>query len=224
MLKIMSNKWIQLFFESKIPFCIHKLYKGDALIFKFYTNCKPLIIVFYGTVYIMKVFTNGESIFLAILTGNSLIDFSVNSFDSDYIYYKVVALENTYFIKFCWLDYITHFKYLSTLVKLLDLFRYTLQQYENSSYILSHKSTRYRVIQLLLFLCREFGILNNNYIIIPFEISQKTISYITGSNPITVNKVIRYLINRLLVKYIVKKRILICYSSFFSYSQDKTIT
>nr|YP_010196241.1 global nitrogen transcriptional regulator [Gracilaria caudata]UAD83638.1 global nitrogen transcriptional regulator [Gracilaria caudata] len=220
----MSNKWMQLFFESEIPFYIYKLYKGDALIFKFYVKCKPLIIVFYGTVYIMKVFTNGESIFLAILTSNSIIDFSSNSFDSNYIYYKVVALENTYFIKFCWLEYITHFKYLSTVVKLLDLFRYTLQQYENSSCILLHKSTRYRVIQLLLFLCREFGILNNNYIIIPFELSQKTISYITGSNPITVHKIIHYLINKLFVKYAVNKRILICYASFFSYLQNNKVT
>nr|YP_010195831.1 global nitrogen transcriptional regulator [Crassiphycus birdiae]UAD83228.1 global nitrogen transcriptional regulator [Crassiphycus birdiae] len=223
-LRIMSNEWMQLFFESKIPFYIYKLYKGDALIFKFYAKCKPLIIVFYGTVYIMKVFTNGESIFLAILTSNSIIDFGFNSCDSNYIYYKVVALENTYFIKFCWLDYINNFQYLSTVIKLLDLFRYTLHQYENSSYILSHKSTRYRVIQLLLFLCREFGILNNNYIIIPFELSQKTISYITGSNPITVNKIIRYLVNRLFIQYVVHKRILICYSSFFSYLQDNKVT
>nr|UAD84254.1 global nitrogen transcriptional regulator [Gracilaria changii] len=220
----MSNRWIQLFFESAVPFYIYKLYKGDALICKLYTKYKPSIILFYGTVYIMKVFTNGDSIFIAILTHNSIIDFSFSSFDSNYIYYKVIALESTYFIKFCWVDYITRFKYLSTLVKPIDLFRYTLYQYENSSYILSHKSTKYRVVQLLLFLCREFGILKNNYIIIPFEISQKTISYITGSNPITVNKVIRYLVNRLFVKYVIKNRILICYFSLLVYLQDNKLT
>nr|YP_009510933.1 global nitrogen transcriptional regulator [Gracilaria gracilis]AXI96606.1 global nitrogen transcriptional regulator [Gracilaria gracilis] len=216
----MRNKWMHLFFESKIPFYIYKLYKGDALIFRYDSKHKPLMIVFHGTVYVMKIFTNSESLFLAILTNNSIIDFN---FNSNYAYYKVIALENTYLVKFFWLDYITHFKYLSTLVKLLDLFRYTLIQYEKSSCILLHKSIRYRVIQLLLLLCKEFGILNNNYIIIPFELSQKTISCITGSNPITVNKVIKDLINRLFIKYVVKRKILICYFSFFSYLRDNKI-
>nr|YP_010198287.1 global nitrogen transcriptional regulator [Gracilaria ornata]UAD86703.1 global nitrogen transcriptional regulator [Gracilaria ornata] len=217
----MSNKWKQLFFESEIPFYIYKLNKGDSLVFKYQTKYKPLIIVFYGTVYIMKIFTNSESIFLAILTNKSIIDF--NFFDSNYIYYKVVALENTYFIKLFWLDYIAHCHYLSTSIKFLDLFRYTLRQYESSSYVLMHKSIRYRVVQLLLLLCKDFGVLNNNYVLIPFELSQKTISYITGSNPITVNKVVNFLIKRLFIKYIVKNKILICYFSFFSYLRNNKI-
>uniref|UniRef100_A0AAU7YPD7 Global nitrogen transcriptional regulator n=1 Tax=Gracilaria hainanensis TaxID=2871843 RepID=A0AAU7YPD7_9FLOR len=217
----MSNKWMRLFFELEIPFYIYKLHKGDGLIFKYRTNYKPFIIVFYGVVYIMKIFPNGESIFLAVLTNDSIIDFNLS--DHNYGYYKVVALENTYFIKFFWLNYITHFKYLSTSVKLLDLFRYTLRQYENSSFVLIHKSIRYRIMQLLLLLCKEFGVLNKNYIIIPFELSQKTISYITGSNPVTVNKIINFLIKRLFIKYILKKKIVICYFSFFSYLCDNKI-
>nr|YP_010198491.1 global nitrogen transcriptional regulator [Gracilaria pachydermatica]UAD86907.1 global nitrogen transcriptional regulator [Gracilaria pachydermatica] len=219
----MSSKWKQLFFESEIPFYIYKLNKGDSLIFKYQTKHKPLIIVFYGTVYVMKIFTNNEAIFLAILTNKSIIDFNFDFFDSSYVYYKVVALENTYFIKFFWLDYIAHCKYLSTSIKLLDLFRYTLRQYESSSYILMHKSIRYRVVQLLLLLCKDFGILNNNYVLIPFELSQKTISYITGSNLITVNKIVNFLITRLFIKYI-KHKILICYFSFFSYLRNNKIT
>nr|YP_010196034.1 global nitrogen transcriptional regulator [Gracilaria bursa-pastoris]UAD83431.1 global nitrogen transcriptional regulator [Gracilaria bursa-pastoris] len=220
----MSNKWKQLFFESEIPFYIYKLNKGDSLIFKYQTKYKSLIIVFYGTVYIMKIFTNSESLFLAILTNKSIIDF--NFFDSNYVYYKVVALENTYFIKFFWLDYIVHCQYLSTSIKLLDLFRDTLRQYESSSYVLMHKSIRYRVFQLLLLLCKDFGVLNNNnnYVLIPFELSQKTISYIIGSNPITVNKVVSFLIKRMFIKYIVKNKILICYFSFFNYLRNNKIT
>nr|YP_010198873.1 global nitrogen transcriptional regulator [Gracilaria tikvahiae]UAD88106.1 global nitrogen transcriptional regulator [Gracilaria tikvahiae]UAD88309.1 global nitrogen transcriptional regulator [Gracilaria tikvahiae] len=218
----MSSKWKQIFSESEIPFYIYKLNKGDSLIFQYQAKYQPLIIVFYGTVYIMKIFTNSEAIFLAILTNKSIIDF--NFFDSNYVYYKVVALENTYLIKFFWLDYIAHCKYLSTSIKLLDLFRYTLRQYESSSYILMHKSIRYRVVQLLLLLCKDFGILNNNYVLIPFELSQKTISYITGSNPITVNKIVNFLIKRLFIKYIVKNKIIICYFSFFSYLRNSKIT
>ncbi|KAI0556486.1 Global nitrogen regulator (chloroplast) [Gracilaria domingensis] len=220
----MGNKWKRLFFESEIPFYIYKLNKGDSLIFKYQIKSKPLIIVFYGTVYVMKIFTNSESIFLAILTNKSIIDLNFNFFDVNYFYYKVVALENTYFIKFFWLDYITHCQYLSTSIKLLDLFRYTLRQYESSSYILIHKSIRYRVIQLLLLLCKDFGVLNNDYILIPFELSQKTISYITGSNPITVNKIMNFLIQQFFIKYIVKNKIIICYFSFFSYLRNNKIT
>nr|UAD87899.1 global nitrogen transcriptional regulator [Gracilaria textorii] len=220
----MSSKWKQLFFELEIPFYIYKLNKGDSLIFKYQTKYQPLIIVFYGTVYIMKIFTNSEAIFLAILTNKSIIDFNFNFFDSNSVYYKVVALENTYLIKFFWLDYIIHCKYLSTSLKLLDLFRYTLRQYESSSYILMHKSIRYRVVQLLLLLCKDFGILNNNYVLIPFELSQKTISCITGSNSITINKIVNFLIKRLFIKYIVKNKIVICYFSFFSYLRNNKIT
>nr|YP_009244576.1 global nitrogen transcriptional regulator [Agarophyton chilense]AMK96818.1 global nitrogen transcriptional regulator [Agarophyton chilense]ASP44713.1 global nitrogen transcriptional regulator [Agarophyton chilense]UAD84456.1 global nitrogen transcriptional regulator [Agarophyton chilense] len=216
----MDNKWMRLFLESETPFYVYKLKKGDSLIFQYSTNYKPVVIVFYGTVYMMKIFTNGESFFLAILTSNSIIDFNITSLGSNYFYYKVIALENTYFIKFIWLDSIANFKYLSNIFKLMDVFRYTLRQYENSSCILLHKSIRYRVIQLLLFLCREFGVLNNNYIAIPFELSQKTISYITGSNPITVNKIINDLSNKLLIKYISKKKNLVCYFSFFRYLHD----
>nr|YP_009732247.1 global nitrogen transcriptional regulator [Gracilaria spinulosa]QHS70716.1 global nitrogen transcriptional regulator [Gracilaria spinulosa] len=218
----MSNKWNQLFFESEIPFYIYKLNKGDSLIFKYQIKYKPLIIIFYGTVYVMKIFTNSESIFIAILTNKSVIDF--NCLDSNYVYYKVVALENTYFIKFFCLDYSANYQYLLTSIKLLDLFRYTLKQYESSLYILMHKSIRYRVVQLLLLLCRDFGVLNKNYVFIPFELSQKTISYITGSNPITVNKVMHFLIKRLFIKYIVKNKILICYFSFFNYLRNNKIT
>nr|YP_010198083.1 global nitrogen transcriptional regulator [Gracilaria multipartita]UAD86499.1 global nitrogen transcriptional regulator [Gracilaria multipartita] len=220
----MSNKWKQLFFESKIPFYIYKLNKGDSLIFKYQTKYKSLIIVFYGTVYIMKIFTNSESIFLAILKNKSIIDF--NFFDSNYVYYKVVALENTYFIKFFWLDYIVHCQYLSDSIKLIDLFRNTVKQYESSSYVLMHKSIRYRIVQLLLLLCKDFGVLNNNnhYVLIPFELSQKTISYIIGSNLISVNKVMNFLIKRMFIKYIVKNKILICYFSFFNYLRNNKIT
>nr|YP_009509365.1 global nitrogen transcriptional regulator [Gracilaria vermiculophylla]AXI97015.1 global nitrogen transcriptional regulator [Gracilaria vermiculophylla]QXU75218.1 global nitrogen transcriptional regulator [Gracilaria vermiculophylla]WDZ67951.1 global nitrogen transcriptional regulator [Gracilaria vermiculophylla] len=216
----MYNEWMQLFLESETSFYVYKLQKGDALVFQRPIHDNPVVIVFYGTVYIMKIFTNGESFFLAILNSNSIIDFN---FNSDYTYYKVIALENTYLIKFFWLDFISNFKYLSTVFRLIDLFRYTLKQYENSSYILLHKSVKYRVVQLLLFLCREFGVLNKHYIAIPFELSQKTISYITGSNPITVNKIMKDLVDKLLIKYISKKKILICYFSFFCYLRDHKI-
>nr|YP_009510729.1 global nitrogen transcriptional regulator [Gracilaria ferox]AXI96402.1 global nitrogen transcriptional regulator [Gracilaria ferox] len=217
----MSNKWEQLFFESEIPFYTYKLNKGDALILNYQAKCKPFTIICYGTVYLMKIFTNSESIFISILTYKSIIDF--NFFDSNYIYYKVVALENTYFMKFFWLDYIAHCQYLSTSIKLLDLFRYTLRQYESSSSILIHKSIKYRVVQLLLLLCKDFGVLNNNYVLIPFELSQKTISYITGSNQTTVNKVVNFLIERLFIKYVIKNKIVICYFSFFIYLRNNKI-
>nr|YP_010199072.1 global nitrogen transcriptional regulator [Hydropuntia urvillei]UAD88521.1 global nitrogen transcriptional regulator [Hydropuntia urvillei] len=211
----MNYQCEQLFFESNNSFYIYKLYKGDSIVFKNSLPYNPSFIVFYGTVYIMKIFTNGESIFLVLLTSNSLLNF--NSSNSNYAYYKVIALENTYLIKLYKLNSVNHLMYFSNVINLLDLFYYTLKQYESSYYILLHKSIKYRIIQLLLLLCREFGILNSNYIIIPFEISQKTLSHITGSNPTTVNKIINDLIRKLLIKYVVKKKILICYFSFFQY-------
>nr|YP_009732045.1 global nitrogen transcriptional regulator [Gracilaria edulis]QHS70517.1 global nitrogen transcriptional regulator [Gracilaria edulis]UAD85682.1 global nitrogen transcriptional regulator [Gracilaria edulis] len=211
----MNSQSHLLFCTSKNFCCVYKLYKGDTLIFKDDLTCNSLFIIFYGTVYIMKIFTNGESIFSSLLTSNSVINSNFSS--SSYIRHKIIALENTYLIKFFNLDAINSSLYLSNTINLFNLFSYTLSQYEISSYILVHKSVKYRIIQLLLLLCRQFGVLNYNYVLIPFEISQKTLINITGGHINAVNRVMNDLIRNLLVKYSSKNKILVCYFSFFRY-------
>nr|YP_009511138.1 global nitrogen transcriptional regulator [Hydropuntia rangiferina]AXI96811.1 global nitrogen transcriptional regulator [Hydropuntia rangiferina]UAD87491.1 global nitrogen transcriptional regulator [Hydropuntia rangiferina] len=217
----MNNQSHLLFYTLKNFCCVYKLYKGDTLIFKDDLKCNSLFIVFYGTVYVMKIFTNGESIFLSLLTSKSVINFSFSN--SNYIHHKIIALENTYLIKFFSVNAINSSSYFSNTINLFNLFSYTLGQYEISSYILVHKSIKYRIIQLLLLLCRQFGILNYNYVLIPFEISQKTLINITGGNINAVNRVMNDLVTNLLVKYISKNKILVCYFSFFTYLNTNKI-
>nr|YP_009237845.1 global nitrogen transcriptional regulator [Gracilariopsis lemaneiformis]YP_009294752.1 global nitrogen transcriptional regulator [Gracilariopsis chorda]AJO68393.1 global nitrogen transcriptional regulator [Gracilariopsis lemaneiformis]AML79814.1 global nitrogen transcriptional regulator [Gracilariopsis lemaneiformis]AOM67012.1 global nitrogen transcriptional regulator [Gracilariopsis chorda]UAD88930.1 global nitrogen transcriptional regulator [Gracilariopsis chorda] len=219
----MNNKWVQLLLELDIPFYIYKLNKGDSIISKCKYKNNSAAIILYGTVYTLKMFTNGECICIAILNCNNIIDFNFSTLDKDYVYYKVIALEETYLINFCWWDFISIFNYLPIAVKIFYLFRNTLKKYEMVCYVISHKSIKYRVIQLLVLLCQEFGTVNSDFIKIPFEISQTTISHIIGSNIITVNKIMRDLIGKLLIKYIVKKKTLICYFSLLTYLRNNKI-
>nr|YP_009511545.1 global nitrogen transcriptional regulator [Gracilariopsis mclachlanii]AXI97422.1 global nitrogen transcriptional regulator [Gracilariopsis mclachlanii] len=219
----MNNKWVQLLLELDIPFYVYKLNKGDSIISKYKHKNSSAAIILYGTVYVLKMFTNGEAICVALLNHNNIIDFNFSTLDKDYVYYKIIALEETYLINFYWLDFICIFNYLPIAIKIFNLFRNTLKKYEMTSYVISHKSIRYRIIQLFVLLCQEFGYINNNCIKIPFEISQLTISNMIGSNTITVNKIMRDLINQFLIKYIVKKKILICYFPLFTYLRNNKI-
>nr|YP_010199481.1 global nitrogen transcriptional regulator [Gracilariopsis tenuifrons]AXF36132.1 global nitrogen transcriptional regulator [Gracilariopsis tenuifrons]UAD89339.1 global nitrogen transcriptional regulator [Gracilariopsis tenuifrons] len=219
----MNNQWVQLFLELNIPFYIYKLNKGDSIIYKCKNKNNSAAIILHGTVYILKMFTNTEGVCIAILNYNNIIDFHFSTLEKDYVYYQVIALEETYLINFYWWDFISVVNYLPIAIKILYLFRNTLKKYEMISYVISHKSIRYRFIQLLVLLCQEFGTVNNHSIKIPFEVSQTTISHIIGSNTITVNKIMRDLISQLLIKYIVKKKTLICYFGLLTYLRNNKI-
>ena len=146
-------KWIQSFLDSKIPFYVYQLNKGDYITYTMNNISHPCLIILDGITYITKVFTNKEIMVLGILKKDNLIQ---EVQPVKYYNYSIVALQKTFIISFAWKDIINN-KYIkvSLIIDILNAYKKTLYMYEAMSNILLHKSTKHRVIQLLLFLCKE---------------------------------------------------------------------
>lgn len=195
--------WIHQFSNSHIPYYIYKLNKGDSVI---HNNHNESFIILYGLIYLMKIFTNQEIIPVGILNTNNIINVKSLSVNTQN-YYKLIAFETTYLIHFK----LKNMKYNKPIYKsltfnIINSYELTLVKYEMMQNIIMQKYIKYRFIQLILFLALEFGIIHQTKIIIPFKISQQNIANIIGTNKITINKIIKYLSTKMLIKYSSKKK------------------
>ena len=215
-------QWINHFSKYKVPFYIYKLNKGDSLIYKNNKKYNNSIIILNGIVYLLKIFTNKEIISLGILNTNNIIPEIHNE---KYYYYTITAIETTFLLSFKWQDIISNKKIKPKLLKnILISYQFTINKYEIMNNIHSHKYIRYRLIQLIIFLSKEFGSFKNNRIIIPFNISQATISIIIGTNRSNVNQIINKLYKMKLISYYNHKKIYITNPFILNYYATKSRT
>nr|QCI05110.1 global nitrogen transcriptional regulator [Centroceras clavulatum] len=192
--------WINYFFTFNIPFYIYKLKSGDSIIHKSQYSKSHTIIILHGIVYLVQVFSNNETIPISIMSKNNILD--INNYKiSSKSYYKVTALKDTYLLNFCSkkVKESNHKYYI--LKYLLKSYQLTLYNQENIRYILCHKTTKYRIIQLIIILSLQFGIIEKNLIKIPFKVKKTDISLITGSNISNVNKIVKILEINNIIKY-----------------------
>lgn len=215
-------QWIQQFSNSHIPFYIYRLNKGDCITYTIELLNHRSIIILYGIIYLLKIFTNRETITIAILKKGDIIKEQHNL---KYANYVLVAGTKSFVMSFSWEDFIKH-KYKKSIFfkKITECYKETLYKYETMHYILSHKSTKKRIIQLILFLCKDFAFIQNNEIIIPFYISQITISLIVGSNKTTVNKILNELCMIKAIYYSSNKYICLKDPFILSYCYNKLYT
>nr|YP_009298045.1 global nitrogen transcriptional regulator [Plocamium cartilagineum]AOM67983.1 global nitrogen transcriptional regulator [Plocamium cartilagineum] len=201
-------KWINNLSALKIPFYIYKLNINDSIIYiRNKHNQNKLNIILHGIIYVIKKFTNKEILTLAILTSNHNININNISLKHENYYYEAIAIQDTYIICFKWTDFISKQNFLhNTFINVIKSYQNTLYRYETMNQILKHKYIKNRIIQLILFLCIEFGKINNQGIYIPFKISQITIATLVGSNRVTVNKTINQLCNEMLISYCYQKK------------------
>nr|YP_010155950.1 global nitrogen transcriptional regulator [Cumathamnion serrulatum]QQY85317.1 global nitrogen transcriptional regulator [Cumathamnion serrulatum] len=201
-------KWIKTFSNSQITYYIYKLNKGDKILYKPNRIYSKSIIVLHGVIYLFKMFQNKDIFPLAILSTNNIINLDY-SYDTQH-YYTIIALDRAYLISYSLLD-IKNKIYIKKqiLINIIYGQKSTLKQYELMNQILKHKYTKYRILQLIFLLSLEFGVIHDNKIIIPFSLSQKNLSIITGSNKITINKIMNYLSRKTIIKYSTKKFIYI---------------
>lgn len=212
-------QWINYFSTSKIPFYIYKLKKGDSIIYKSNTKNNKSIIILHGIIYILKIFTNQEILTLGILNKGNIISYKQ---ETQYHYYNAVAMEETFILSFRLEDAILNQNIKKNLLQtIIQSHQSTLYKYEIMNSILAHKYTKHRIIQLILFLSTEFGLVEKNHIIIPFYLSQKTISIIIGSNRSTVNKIMHKLYQNNAISYSNQKYICIKNLFILSYSNEK---
>lgn len=186
-------KWINYFTLYNIPFYIYKLNKGDSIIYINYKKkCKSIIIT-CGILHLLKIFTNQEIISLGILGKENIVNSLTEQANC---YYQLLAIEESFLISFTWSDLFNksnlhtnnHF-----IVNIIQTYQNTINKYEMMNHILIHKYTKNRIIQLILFLCKEFGYTKKNSIILPFQLSQITLSIATASNRSAVNRVMNKL-------------------------------
>lgn len=202
-------KWINYFSASTIPFSVYKIAKGDSILYHPNQSKSKSLLIIDGLVYLLKIFTNNEILSVALLNKNHIINI-MKTYNNNYFYYKAVAIKDTFCICFVWEELKNNFKcnnYL--LIELIESYQKTIYQYEIINNIIAHRYIKNRIVQLILFLSTEFGIVNKQNIIIPLEISQTTIGIIIGSNRITVNQILQQLYKQNIISYSPQKYIIL---------------
>lgn len=202
-------QWIKFFKNYNIPYYVYKLNKEDyILIYNHYPNTNKSIIILHGSIYVIKIFTNKETMPLAILNKNNIFTLEEKNINYKF-YYKLVALEQTYIVSF----QLTHFtkikKNYYLLLKIIKSYNNTLTKYEIMNEILNQKYAKNKIIHLILFLCLEYGIIHKKQIYIPFRVSQRNLAVMTGTNKATINKVMKYICKNIPIKYSSKKNLYI---------------
>nr|YP_009297082.1 global nitrogen transcriptional regulator [Ceramium japonicum]AOM66425.1 global nitrogen transcriptional regulator [Ceramium japonicum] len=206
-------KWISYFFTCNIPFYIYHLKTNDSMIEIYNNKQEKSIIILCGLIYTTKIFSNYESCPIALLHKNNIIDID-NCLQNEKSYYKMTALKETYIIRFSYI-HIKDINITKTFFKYyIASYKFTLYTHKMMHYILIQKNTYYRIIQLVTLLSIYFGIINQEFIKIPFKIRKIDIAMMTGSNINTINKTFHILKLKKIIKYS-RNKLLLIQKSFF---------
>nr|YP_009944679.1 global nitrogen transcriptional regulator [Osmundea sinicola]QFR99973.1 global nitrogen transcriptional regulator [Osmundea sinicola] len=204
-------KWINSLNNSKVPYYIYKLNKNDSIIISYeYKNHNQLLIVLHGSVYILKNFGKKQVIPIVILNKNSI--FSISYLNNQF-YYQFIALEKTYILIIK--NY--NIKQLDgqLMLNIIQSYQKTLSAYEIMNEAINQKYTKNKVIQIILLIFFQFGIINKKQIQLPFKISQKDLAIMTGTNKATLNKIIKEVSS---IEYTKKKSMQI--NNIFNFTQQ----
>lgn len=200
-------KWINFLKENKIPYYVYKLNQSDSIIiYNKNHNDNKFIIVLYGSIYTVKNFSNQEILPIAILNKNSIF---INTSNNHKFYYTLTALEKTYLLTFQSNILNREDLSISLDINLVEIYKKTLKKYEIMNEIISQRYLENRIIQLILSMCIEFGVVKHEGIYIPFTLSQKDIATMTGTTKTTVNKIMQKMYKNGVIKYSNKKIIYI---------------
>lgn len=184
-------KWLIKLEYYDMSFNIKVLKKDDCIINNQKTSNHRMIYILDGFMQKMQKFNNGEIINTQLLYSNDIFidtqqSVQINDQPNNY-FYKFKALTQTTIIV------INQKKLLKKIQKEYRLYDYYYNLNQEMLIILSHKNTKKRLIQLLLILIKNFGILSSNKIFVPFNISHNNIANIIGSQRITVNRIMNQL-------------------------------
>jgi len=149
---------------------------------------------------ILKIFTNGENICMNLLYKKQIIpNIKSNIKQHNNYYYKIVAIKKTVIAT---IPSQVLNERIKKNIACFQEFQIIYNKSKNDIVnILVYKNTKKRVIQLLLTLSKNFGKIKPKYIIIPFHLSHKTIATITGSQRITISRIMYALKKKKLINY-----------------------
>lgn len=209
-------KWIHYLSNSKTQFNIYTLKAGDSVIRinQLYNNNK--LIILHGTLYIIKIFTNGEISLINIINQNCIIDIKDDILYKS-SYYKIIALEKTYLLSLPLIELIYEKQNNRNLyINLIYSYQNTLKNYQAINIILKHIHIKNRIIQLFIFLFIEFGNITQNNIKIPFYITKNDIAIMVGTNLSTINKIIKNLENHNIIQYSNQRSLILNHKLIYS--------
>ena len=204
--------WIHALSKTQINYYIYKLNKNDSILFFQALTNNQYLIILEGIICILKIFNGKKKFTVGVLKTNHAIH--LNNNNSKY-YYKLIAFEQTYLISFS----LNMNNYINPkiLFYILESQKLTIQKYELINCILKQQYTKYKIIQFILFLFIEFGLMNNKYMYLSFHLSQSKLSLITGINKNKINHIINELVNQKIICFYYNKKIYInnIYRLFF---------
>nr|YP_009395264.1 global nitrogen transcriptional regulator [Bryothamnion seaforthii]ARW64032.1 global nitrogen transcriptional regulator [Bryothamnion seaforthii] len=203
-------KWLSFLSSQKIPYYVYKLNREDSIIIhKYSLETNQSIIVAYGSIYVSKIFTNTETLPIALLGKNSIFIKENNNINNEF-YYQLTALETTYIISFKEDDLKGIVKFRINLIGILiSSYKKTIEEYEAMNQVMCQRYLKNRIYQLILLICLKFGIISDTKIQIPFQVSNKHIATITGTNTTNISKLLRNISKNLFIKISNKKKIYI---------------
>lgn len=200
-------EWLEYLESNNISFNIYILETNDSFVFYKKLQKKPLIIVLYGLVKLINIFTNGEIICTKLLHKYDIIPFNViNSYQEPNNYYKAKAIIKTAILAIPTNNFGYYRKHKKTLPKYFSRFFLHFTQLSpcntrTMTQILCHRNTKKRIAHLLLLLAKEFGHIQDQTILIPFYISHNNIGIITGSQRVNVTRIMNYFKNEDIISY-----------------------
>lgn len=195
-------RWLEHLENTNVHFTIEILQPNDSIIITSLIEDPQIMIILNGFIQTIQIFTNGEMICTQLLRANNIIKYNYSINKPVNNYYKTIAITKTAILSIP----LKELKYKKILFhQLTKIFK----QLNNHNYlqdhamiqILSHKNAKKRIIQLLLILAKEFGQIKNKTIIIPFYLSHRTLSIITGSHRVTITRIMNQLKHKKIIFY-----------------------
>jgi len=172
---------------------IYKLIEGDSIVI--HKSCSQFYVILAGVLNISKVFTNQEVYAINIISDGSFFRPSFSNYYANNYYYALQAIQTTYIVS------LTNNKLHKFNLMEKDNRKAVMYNTCNLTEILIHKNTQYRLTHLLILLSKNFGILDSHKVVIPLQLSYKTLGIMIGSNGSSVGKILRILDKNHIVKH-----------------------
>lgn len=192
-------EWLKKLENYNVSFYIHTLHKEDSILIKSANENSQTIYVLDGFSQLLQIFTNNEKICIGLLRKSQMITSGKNYVKNNAYHMILTAITETKVIT------IPSKELNRKLAKNTGLFSSQLFHDCNRKHeiisILSHKNTRKRIVQLLIVLIKQLGEIKGHEITLPLHLSHQTIADITGSQRITVNRVMSSLKQNRIISY-----------------------
>nr|YP_009296686.1 global nitrogen transcriptional regulator [Apophlaea sinclairii]AOM65826.1 global nitrogen transcriptional regulator [Apophlaea sinclairii] len=181
------RRWCYLLSFQKVCFNIHKMCPGDYILVRA-EDIHKMYLITQGAVKFSKIFTDTSTLTLAILRENDLITIIKTQ---NYYYYSAEALSFTLILSYNYDKILQKSNQFSTLHSELVLaYHRYIQKVYKIIQVLSHRDKINRLINLLLILCQQFGIVTRFGIVINLVMTHNTLAIIIGSSRITITKIL----------------------------------